>query len=578
MRCLLLCGLTCLFAVPSLVTAQETAAGILPKSTAGYLEISKPAQLLQEIKSHPLIGDLKRSEAGQRIVLDPKFLQFQVMLSFLELRLGMTWDEAITVLTEGGVALAVDPQTNGFALLMKARSEEELDSLLKNVMALAREDAKGKGKSDPYSSEEYRGLTVYKTKDGGFATHGRWFLTANKGDLGRQMLDRLLDGGDETLAHNSQFVQAQADRGESTIWGFADVKSIRERNAAQKALFGQAGNPLIELVVGGLQEVLRHSPYVTAAATLQPNRFTLKLQAPHDPAQIDESRRYWFGKTGLGSADPLPELDQLIFGLSTYRDTSAMWLRSGDLFDERMNDKLAEADNTLTTLFAGKDFGTDILGSFHPQLQVVATRQTFAADRPQPAIKLPAFGLTAHVKNVETTPRELRRTFQSLIGFLNVVGAQNGQPQLELNFDKANGVDVISAEYVPEAGQEQSTTAPINFNFAPSVAFNGDRFALGSTRDLAIRLVTTEAPRTREENSAVINTVAQIQTHTLRAALQDNEEQLISQNMLEKGHTRSEAEEEIGTLIELLGIISGAQLQISTAPKEGVFQVQLEIN
>ncbi len=578
MRCLLLCGLACLFAVPSSVTAQETAADILPKSTAIYLEIARPANLLQEIKSHPLIGDLKRSETGQRVVLDPKFLQFQVMLSFLELRLGMTWDEAITVLTEGGVALGIDPQTNGFALLLKARSEEELDSLLKNVMSLAREDAKGKGNPDPYSSEEYRGLTVYKTRDGGFATHGRWFLTANKADLGRQMLDQLLDGGDETLAHNPQFQQARSERGESAIWGFADVHSIRERNAARKALFGQAGNPLIELVLGGLQEVLRHSPYVTAAADLQFNRFTLQLRAPHDPAQIDESRRYWFGKTGLGSADPLPELDNLIFGLSTYRDASAMWQRSGDLFDERMNDKLAAADNTLTTLFAGKDFGTDILGSFHPQLQFVAIRQTFAADRPQPAIRLPAFGLTAHVKNVETTPRELRRTFQSLIGFLNVVGAQKGQPQLELNFDNANGVDVISAQYVPEPGQEQSTTAPINFNFAPSVAFNGDRFALGSTKDLAIRLATTEASRTGDESTAVINTVAQIQTHPLRAALQDNQEQLISQNMLEKGHTRSEAEEEIGTLLELLGAISGAQLQMATDPRKGVFQVQLDIN
>ncbi len=52
-----------------------------------------------------------------------------------------------------------------------------------------------------------------------------------------------------------------------------------------------------------------------------------------------------------------------------------MWLRAGDLFDEGMNEKLAQADSQLATLFSGKDFGEDILSAFAPQVQFLATRR-----------------------------------------------------------------------------------------------------------------------------------------------------------------------------------------------------------
>ena len=44
--------------------------------------------------------------------------------------------------------------------------------------------------------------------------------------------------------------------------------------------------------------------------------------------------------------------------------------------------------------------------------------------------------------------------------------------------------------------------------------------------------------------------------------LQDNVEQLIAQNMLEKGHGRSLAEAEIGTLLDLIQLFDGANLEL----------------
>ena len=40
----------------------------------------------------------------------------------------------------------------------------------------------------------------------------------------------------------------------------------------------------------------------------------------------------------------------------------------------------------------------------------------------------------------------------------------------------------MTASYVPEAGEEDSTDAEIVFNFSPSVGFIGDRCVVASTR------------------------------------------------------------------------------------------------
>ena len=81
---------------------------------------------------------------------------------------------------------------------------------------------------------------------------------------------------------------------------------------------------------------------------------------------------------------------------------------------------------------------------------------------------------------------------KSLIGFLNVVGAMNGQPQLELDIEKLTDAELVTSTFIPEPDEERSLQARINFNFSPSVGFAGDRFVISSTRALARELIETE--------------------------------------------------------------------------------------
>ena len=554
---------TLFFTLPA--TAGDPAE-LLPPSTVFYLELTDPAGAVRAVQEHALWREIQELQVYQAAVNRPQFNQFQAAVSFIESRLGMDWEEALATLTEGGVALAFDAQTEGVALLMQARDAESLEKIKSTLMQVTRDEAQRKGEDDPYQTAEYRGVTAYRTKESGFTTVGDWFVAANKGELGKDLIDALLDGRTDSLASTNRFqtAHASADDGRQA-WFYANIGAIRESGAAQELFTGKANDFGAELILGGLLEAFQSTPLLTATLNADAqDGVVLRVSVPMSRDEISEERAHFFGPEGQGRALPFNDVAGRLLSVSVYRNISEMWLRAGDLFGERVNDQLAQADSTLSTLFSGKDFGEEILGSVKPQLQLLVSRQEFDESRPIPAIKLPAFALLAEMREPKTTGREFRRLFQSLIGFFNVVGASNDQPQLELDFHSLDEGELIAAHFVPEIDDEQSQQAVINFNFAPTLAVSGERLVIASAPSLAAQVLSAESP-SNGQGDPVSNTSVEVVAGELQKVLADNREHLIAQNMLKEGHSREEAELEIDTLLQLLGLVHQAGIDLSTS-------------
>lgn len=558
-------------AAAATATAAEpslTAAELLPATTMMYAEISRPAALVDLGMDHPVHARLREIEDYQKAFQTPQYQQFLFVVKMLEGAVEMRWRPALKLLAHGGVHVAVDGETRGAVLLVKSGDEEKLAALQDAFFTLVRADAKNKGKDDPIQTGDYRGITAHRIGPARFATVGEWLLVTNKDELGKAVLDRYLAATQDeqemvSLAGQPDFQAAQTARPDGALaWAYADVKTLREAGAGQKLIDGPKGNPVGELLLGGIINMLCDAPYAVAALEADQKRLALTAATPFDSARIDEARTYYFGPQGQGAAPPLAAVNETVFSLSAYRDLAAFWAAAPDLFNDAVSAKFAEADSSLTTLFAGRDFGEEVLGAARPELQLVVARQSFPqADLPTPDIKLPAFAVVFHLKDEAQMRRPLKVSFQSIIGFLNVVGAMNAQPPLELNNETRDGVEIVSGRYLPPADPEDAKRGLINYNFSPTAAFAGDRLILSSTQALARKLVEKTPVAAAPEAAA--NTQAKLDSGVLRAILNDNREQLLAQNMLEKGHSREEAEKEIGALLELLTWLETAKLRLS---------------
>ena len=582
MLCVILTCLLLIASASTAISAEPTATDLLPHDCIAYAELRQPQLLLDTALNHPFYHRAQEVDAYKQAVQTPQYRFFLGIVASIETRIGMKWQEAYDTILGGGVYAAFDPKSQGAALLVRSTDEEKLQNVLQRLIELVRNDARSKSKDDPLPETEYRGLKVYGRSGARFTVAGPWIIVSNKDDLGSSIVDAVLDGREQSLAANPRFQQArQTQSGDSTLWGWVDIGTLRDAGPASKLKDGKSQNPGVELLVGGVIDALKQTPFVTASLNIAEEATRIEVAVPHQPDWIDEAREFWFGPDGSGAALPLHQTDAAVFSLSTYRDVAEMWLRAGDLFDAATNDGLAQAESTLSTLFGGRDFAEDILRSFSPHYRIVAARQDFADQLPRPAIKLPAFALVTEMQDAETAQPELRRTYQSLVGFLNVVGAQNGNPQLDQDIETVGDTKLYTAQFVPEPDEKDSTQARIQFNFSPSVAFAGSHFILASTKQLARQLaaeltgdVSQPAADNRANSAAAsapvtpANTEFRVDVRTLSAILDDNREQLIAQNMISDGHSREEAEQQISLLLFGLQTVRDVHFRLTTTGGE----------
>ncbi len=541
---------------------------LLPASIIAYAEAPALGDVVDLLLQHPLRPRLESLPAYQAVIKSDDVGKLQQGITLFEGSMGQPWPQAIATLTDGGVTVAIDGASSGFVVLVKSSDTDKLIRLRGLLLAIRQMQ---QGKDWVLKQGDYRGFTAYAFNDNlKMALLDHWLVITNKSDLGKAIIDHYLDRPQSSLHTSKQFQLAVSDMQspdaeKPAVAAFIDITAIREAGIARDLYNEKTENPVAELLLGGVLANLRHTPYLTATLSIHQQRLQFQLTTPHHRVW-EPPREYFFGAPELATAPPLLMVQDRLFAVSAHRDLSQMWLRAGDLLNEKANDGLAKADTQLTTFFSGRDFGEDILGSLESDVQLVGRRHDFKGVLPLPAIKLPAFAVQFRMKAPEETKSELRRVFQSFVGFLNVVGAMEGQPQLDLGMESIGEAQLIFASYVPERDERESITAPIQFNFSPTLAFAGDRMILSSSKSLAKELVNLSATTTKDTESA--NTKATIAAATLQQILQDNRAQLVANNMLEKGSGKEAAEGEVGLLLELISYLHAAAVDLVVTEDE----------
>ena len=547
---------------------------MLPRSTVVFLRVDPIETLLQ----HSTTKSILDTKEFKGLLRTPGAIKLRGGLTLFEFAIGDKIDSLANKLTANGACVAIDKKTQGVVLLTNAESDEWLEEYLQRLIKLARTDAKNKGEPDPIRQADYRGLRGLEYQNVVISNLGSVLIVTNKSELAKDIIDRTLDATVDSLESNIRFQQATKSICDQPVnetsvhfaRGFLDLNELREAGVAKELLGEKTHDFAGELLLGGLLASLQKTSFASGCLMLEPSSISVRTQVPYEIEWNKEFRTFFVGPDGKGFAPSIP-VAGVLASVSAYRDVSQMWRRAGDLFDEKVNDQLAQADSTLTTLFSGKDFGSDILGAIEPQIQIVASEQVYAPGV-APIIKLPSFGLVAKLKDV-SMKKELKRTFQSFVGFLNVAGAMTGSPQLDLDTESIEGVQYYSATYLRETDRKYEGGLPIQFNFSPTLAFKNDIAIVASTLSFAKQMsIFPVAKAVEDANEGGVarvgetvsqdNTVVHVNVDALRSVLESNRQPLIAQNILEKGHSKSEAENEIGILMSVLSLLQSAKLSL----------------
>jgi hypothetical protein len=595
--------------------ADRSAAEMLPSTTLFYAEVERPAEVIRLVLDHPLRQRLEQSPEYRKAFDTPQFKEFQTVVEAVENRSGVKWRDALEATTGGGFVVAVDAITQGVVVLAKSTDPRTTETVRDALFSLAREDAKNKGNADPIETRQYRGLTAYKAGDSVIANVGPWLIISNKQNLSKAVADRILDSGaGGTLAQDDDFVAARklerdkpaADRG--SAWAFLRLAPVR-MVAASNPVFdktAKSDNPVAELLIGGLAGSPRRAPYLAGSLRLHEQGVKLTVTSPHDRSWIPAGREFFFAPPGQGGgADKPLKPKGTLLSITTYRDLAAWWEAGPDTYTEGVAAKMAQADSGLSNFLGGKSFGTDVLGSFAPQMQLVVAAQDYAAAGvPAPSIRLPAGALVFRLRDKEAAKADVKKhfrvAFQSIVALANLDGASKGRPLLEMKNERRGGAEILYATYeapsedaAPEAAKPEAADKKpvadaktssdpkgagkdVYYNFSPSLVISKDRLMLCSTRQIADELADLASTETGTPERLMQNTLIEVSPQPIAELLRANREQLVAQNMLEKGHDRTQAEKEIDVFVALVNAVSGGRISLTPTDKTISLEIELK--
>lgn len=573
-RLLLLLVSVLTFTSISLATDPADPASLFSAETSLLVEIPRPAQLVAQLVNHPLVTHLQDHPLVQQFRTSPQYARMQAPRVMVETQLSMSAGEAVAAVLQQYVGIAVDAQ-RGVTLIVRGRDAELMEKVRASFLELTRLAG------PPADGQtQYQGIAVYQAGPARAAVVRDWLVVTTVPQQLQQTIATLLAENNESAARSKLPLNDNLQNCRTALGDTADVRlmlnlaEVRRLPAVERALQAQAPNPLVELLLGGLQTLLQQADWLGAEFTLTEDSATLQARLPFDVSRVPGPRQWYFGEDSAGAAPLLPQLPETIVSAAFYRGASQMWLYAGDLFSERTNDQIASAETVLGTLFGGRDFGEEILGLLGPEIRLTVVRQNPDQMQPRPSVLFPAFALVAPLHDPETMWPELRRTFQSLAGFVNITGAQEGRPQLDFAIEEIPSGKLLTSHFVPPSESAVTDVIPVLYNFSPSVTVANGELILSSSRDLAASLAAalTTSPPTPAAHTAI-----QLSASSMQAILQDNQSQITANSMLEKGLTVAEAEGEFGTLMELAELFEGLSLQISSAAGQPTLQAALTL-
>jgi hypothetical protein len=172
----------------------------------------------------------------------------------------------------------------------------------------------------------------------------------------------------------------------------------------------------------------------------------------------------------------------------------------------------------------------------------------------------------------------MEEAWQKAIGLVNFTRGQQAEPGLIIDRPQHDGTKITVAYFAPPTEEDRSAI-DVRFNFRPTLAMPGDYLILSSTEQLATAIMDGLAQEVKQATKPVagMHSLVDIDGGHLASILAANRETLIRNNMVEEGHSRSEAERDIGVLLLIAEHITKVKLSIGSDQSQSKASLQVQL-
>lgn len=574
-------------------SAGGRAIDLLPENAAAALVVRNPDQQLESFRHLLDTYAFDDTKAYQQLMADRELAQGRVVLMGLAAGAGTDAWGLIGAALGREVALGLRPRPDAqpaWILVSLLRDQGLVDRALSGLHAMV--GLTQNGRPDPQRSRIVDGVRVFAIDEDFYQCRvDDALILTNDRDTLRAAL-RCAHKGEHSLSQRLHERSAGTQAPQSaSAWAFVDLDQFRTRPDGTPQWPSTLNNPLGGLLFGGWYQTLRQADLAFAWATVSDRRLRVEtsLRAEGDwPA----THRGFTQKPDPQLVWDAHDLPRFLGQISVLRDWAALFAEREALLSLPAASDLVNFSTTLTTLFGGFDFTSDVLPAFSGPTRLVAAGQDFSEAQVLPVPRLPAFALVAPLKPaaIEGLQRRLFSSAQMALSLLNADMAQNRKPTYLIDIERYRNYRTLFTDFSqPAAGSgmrmdatgraassnrsaepgdskpASPTEAGMRYNFRPAMSVVEGQWIIASSRTLLHDIIDTlvrskaRGPQ-RPDDHQTWN--LDIDGRAVAAILRENRRELVTDQMLDHNLSKQEAERKIDAIFEIAAFARRLRMQV----------------
>ncbi|MSQ93570.1 MAG: hypothetical protein EXR98_03330 [Gemmataceae bacterium] len=536
----------------------------VPSQAEWVVKVDRPRTLVDTIEKHALFQQAQKL-AGIREYYDTtSFQQAYQLLAYFEKQLGQDRYEILEDLTAGGVIIAARlTPPKGAVFVMQAKDDVKLRKFLDVAFDVLQKELNRQESKDKLVRSKYEGYDVGKIGSNlTFAiADGALIVGSDEKVLKAALEAQLKKNG---ILQNANFSKARKQASPNALaWTWLHLAELRKNEDFQNGLNAAALDPFQMVLFGGLSDLLKRAPYLTAALTRDGDDYRLGAYMPVGSDGMAPIKHMILPTDAKSGTLPLLQVPRAISSSSFVLDLGQLWNNRLEILGEKNAQGLDEGEKNIAKILGGIKL-SKVLNAMGSNQRLVFAQQKERPYKIKAAAPFPAFALVTEMRD-PSFAKDMNSIFRS--GAL-VATFSFG---LQLKETTYKNCDLVSY-YFSETKKVEGDPGNSRFNFSPTYVTVGNQFVMSATAELARDLVDVlQAEQAQKLSKASMQT--RLYSSGLAEIIRSNEDATLTQLILAQALPPKAAKEELRTLLNFIEQLGSLRIETNYGANEFRFDV-----
>ena len=525
----------------------------VPREAEWVVKIERPRALVEAVEKHEIVQEALKIGGVRELYDSTNYRRLYQLIAYFEKEFGKDKYELLDALTGGGVVVAAKfDKPAGAMLVIQSKDEKLLRQFAQFVLDLTEKELARQESKEALQRKTYEGIeTMQLGKQINVALVDGALVAATEGKILKSLLDRHLgkEKG-ERISTSANFNAARKTIPDNAhIWTWLDFEAVHKVPNFKTGFEAGSQDPNVMILFGGLIDVVRRTPYLTAYVTQENQDWQVRVQMPRGREGMSGIGKMVVPQKDPGSL-PLLQPPRTFASISYFLDLGEFWVHRDKIFNKKQLEGLEKFEKQ-----SGKFLGGVKLGQLLQQLgnhqRVVFATPSEPPYKFKPATKIPAFAVVLDMRDPA-----FGKSMNFLLRAAALLGTFASKSGLKMVEEEHAGHKLV-AYYFPEDKEFEGDPNGIRFNFAPCFVQVADQFVMSSTVELGKDLID-EIKRGAKESPKAATMRTQLYATGAAQALRAGEEQVLTQLILGQALPPGQAREEVRriiALVERLGVL-----------------------